>query len=251
MTNLREYLTSEYNAPFAGWDFSYVKGRMIEDELPWNYKTVIENNFPGKQRLLDMGTGGGEFLCSLSNLPNSVYATESYEPNIPIAEKRLSEKNFVLKPVQNDNDLPFDDNYFDIVINRHNSFDVHELQRIMKKDGIFITQQVGGLNGIDLNTAFEAKAMDHAEWCLIKCIEMFKDAGMEIIDFNEYIGKMKFTDIGAVAYYLKCIPWQVSDFSINKYFKKLDIMNGIIEKNGYIDFILHRFFIMVRSLQCH
>ena len=39
--------------------------------------------------MLDMGTGGGEFLFSLHPLPKTVYATEGYKPNVPIARQRL------------------------------------------------------------------------------------------------------------------------------------------------------------------
>jgi len=247
MKNLFEYLTKEYNATFSGWDFSYINGRMIEDKLSWNYKQILEKNITGKECLLDMGTGGGEFLCSLSNLPKIVYATEGYEPNIPIAEKRLKEKNILLKPIKNDSEIPFNNEYFDIVINRHESYDVNELKRILKKGGLFITQQVGGLNGIDINMAFETETMENIDWCLIKNIEMFKNIGMEIIEYDENIGKMRFIDIGAIVYYLKCISWQVKDFSIDKYYNKLVIMNEIIEKNGFMDFVLHRFYIIAKN----
>jgi len=247
MNNLYDYLTKEYHAHFSGWDFSYIKGRMIEDKLSWNYKNIVENNIIGKKSLLDMGTGGGEFLCSLSNLPQIVCATEGYKPNFPIAEKRLKEKNILLKLIKNYSEIPFDNEYFDIVINRHESFEIKELKRILKNGGLFITQQVGGLNGIDINMAFETKAMDNIDWCLIKNIEMFKNAGMEIIEYDENIEKMKFSDIGAVVYYLKCIPWQVKDFSIDNYYKKLEIMNDIIEKNGFMNFVLHRFYMIIKK----
>jgi hypothetical protein len=36
MDNLYEYLAKEYNAHFAGWDFSYLDGRMEQDSLPWD-----------------------------------------------------------------------------------------------------------------------------------------------------------------------------------------------------------------------
>jgi len=137
---------------------------MIEDKLSWDYKNIVENNIIGKESLLDMGTGGGEFLCSLSNLPQNVCATEGYEPNIPIAEKRLKEKNILLKSIKSDNEIPFENDYFDIVINRHESYEILELKRILKKGGLFITQQVGGLNGIDFNMAFGTKIMDNIEW---------------------------------------------------------------------------------------
>jgi len=247
MENLYEYLTKEYNAHFSGWDFSYVKGRMVEDKLPWSYKSIVENNFVGKDTLLDMDTGGGEFLCSLSNLPKNVCATEGYEPNIAIAEKRLKEEDIILKSIKNDNKIPFDNEYFDIITNRHGSYDIQELKRTLKKNGLFITQQVGSLNCIDMNMALEAKISDYIEWCLVKNIEMFKDAGMEIIEYGEYIGKTRFNDIGAIVFYLKCIPWQIKDFSVTKYYKKLEIINEMIEKNGYIDFILHRFYLIVKN----
>ena len=248
MNNLYEYLIKEYNAHFSGWDFSYIKGRMIEDKLSWNYRNIVEKNILGKESLLDMGTGGGEFLCSLSNLPQNVCATEGYEPNIPIAEKKLKENNILLRPIINDSEIPFDSEYFDIVINRHESFNIKELKRILKKDGLFITQQVGGLNGIDFNMVFETKMPDNIDWCLIKNIEMFKNTGMEIIEYDEKIGKMRFNDIGAIVYYLKCISWQVKDFSIDKYYKKLEIMNEIIEKNGFMDFVLHRFYLIAKKI---
>ena len=206
MDNLYEYLTKEYNAHFSGWDFSYLKGRMIEDEPHWNYKGILEKHFPRKKTLLDMHTGGGEFLCSLSNLPKNVYATEGYEPNIPIAKDRLNEKGFHLKPLKNINEIPFENEYFDMIINRHGSFDIKEIKRTLQKDGVFISQKVGGLNGIDMNTALETKTMDYVEWCLIQNIISFKKEGMEVLDFNDYVGKMRFKDIGAFAFYLKWQP---------------------------------------------
>jgi SAM-dependent methyltransferase len=247
MSNFYEYLTKEFDAQFSGWDFSYVKGRMIEDELQWNYKNIVEKWFNGKEYLLDMHTGGGELLSSLSNLPKKVYATEGYEPNIPIAEKRLKDKNIILKPLTNVNEIPFENDYFDIIINSHGSYDINELKRTLRKDGLFITQQVGGLNGIDINMALETKTMDYVEWCLIKNIEMFQNSEMEIIEYNEHIGKMKFIDMGAIVFYLKCIPWQINDFTIDKYYKKLEIINEVMKKKGYISFIMHRFYIIVKK----
>jgi SAM-dependent methyltransferase len=221
---------------------------MEEDILPWNYKNIVKKYFYGKETLLDMDTGGGEFLASLNNLPKNIFATEGYKPNIPIAKKRLEEKGIILNSIDEDNLIPFDDEYFDIIINRHGSYDAKELKRVLKKGGIFITQQVGGLNGIDINMAFKTKTMKYIEWCLVKNIEIFKEAGMEIIESRENIGKMKFRDVGAIVYYLKCIPWQVDDFCIEKYYKKLEILNEIIEKDGSINFISHRFYIIIRKL---
>ena len=73
--DLFEFLVSEAEQPFSGWDFSYLKNRLVEFPLKWSYYSKI---LPLKRRtesLLDMGTGGGEFLASLAPLPNHTCAT--------------------------------------------------------------------------------------------------------------------------------------------------------------------------------
>jgi hypothetical protein len=39
--------------------------------------------------MLDVGTGGGEFLSKLQPLSEMIYATKGYLPNVPKARKRL------------------------------------------------------------------------------------------------------------------------------------------------------------------
>lgn len=40
---------------------------------------------------------------------------------------------------------------FDIIISRHEAFDIDEVYRLLKPNGLFITQQVGGLNNKELS----------------------------------------------------------------------------------------------------
>lgn len=89
--NLILHLTTEFKKPFTGWDFSYLKGRMEENSgsLGWNYENTVRTLLPHHKGLLDMGTGSGEFLASLSPLPPDTCATEGWAPNIDIARKRL------------------------------------------------------------------------------------------------------------------------------------------------------------------
>ena len=85
INELKQYLISEYEQNFSGWDFSYLQGKMEEDALPWSYRHVVSDLISSSQNMLDMGTGGGEFLDSLSALPAKTYATEGYPPNIEVA----------------------------------------------------------------------------------------------------------------------------------------------------------------------
>ena len=247
--NLLKTINEEYEKDFKGWDFSHLtkSGRMKEDLLPWNYHLLINNFMKSSKIMLDMGTGGGEFLSSLSNLPEKVYATEAYLPNIPIARECLNPLGIEVREVNDPTKLPFDENTFDLIINRHEEYNEAEVKRILTDEGIFITQQVGGLNDIDINAMLGANPPDFFNWGLIGAIDKLRDEGLKVIESNESIGKTRFFDIGAIVYYLKCIPWQIKDFKAEKYLSKLSLLADFIEQHGYIDFIKHRFYVIVKK----
>ena len=53
-------------AHIHGWDFSHIVGRYTEEtDLPWNYQNIILDYLKPEMKLLDIDTGGGEFLLSL------------------------------------------------------------------------------------------------------------------------------------------------------------------------------------------
>ena len=246
--DLKEYLKTEFEQKFSGWDFSYLSGKMEESPLEWNYLSILDNYFEKSVYCLDMGTGGGEYLDSFSKLPEKTFATEGYEPNIGIAKNRLSKRGIEVKRVNDDNILPFDDCFFDLIINRHEEYLVSELSRVLKANGYFITQQVGGMNDIDVNSTLGAKSPNYYDWCLLKTINELKETGFRIIDYKEQIGYTRFYDIGSIVYYLKCIPWQIDDFSVDLYFDRLKLLNEYIEKYKCKDFINHRFFVIAQKI---
>ena len=68
MTNQEQWRTSwkaEEAASFSGWDFSHLDGRWQEGEIPWDYGEIVREFLQDSMELLDMGTGGGEFLLTL------------------------------------------------------------------------------------------------------------------------------------------------------------------------------------------
>jgi SAM-dependent methyltransferase len=111
---------------FKGWDFSFLtsSGRMVESPHKWNYINKLQPYLSGIETLLDIGTGGGEVMARLQPLPELSYAVEDYPPNINVARERLEPLGVKVIAINQDNDLPFgslpfEDNYFDLVINRH------------------------------------------------------------------------------------------------------------------------------------
>ena len=250
--DLFDFLITESKVPFSGWDFSYLDftGRMNSSLLTWNYASKIMANLKDIDSLLDMGTGGGEFLSKIRPLPKETYATECYKPNIPIAKKRLEPLRIKVIGLKNHNKLPFDDNYFDLVINRHDSYEESELLRILKNKCYFITQQVGEKDNIkineDLRTGYKP---EENIWNLDQASRKLVDAGFKIVEMKEEFPISRYYDVGALVYHLKAIPWQIEDFSVEKYYDKLKRIHKIIKKNGFYDVNAHRFFIIAEKVQ--
>ena len=75
--------------PFSGWEFSYLEGRYEQSKVSWDFQGMLLQRLEHAGSLLDLGTGGGEFLSSLQPLPRTTCVTEGYPPNAKIAKRRL------------------------------------------------------------------------------------------------------------------------------------------------------------------
>ncbi|RMH73842.1 MAG: class I SAM-dependent methyltransferase [Gemmatimonadetes bacterium] len=244
------WLKEAETSSFAGWDFSYLAGRMVEMPVAWGYKSRILPKIRQVASLLDMGTGGGEFLASLQPLPAQTYATEAYPPNVPIARRRLSPLGVEVIPVEEGSPLPFSDQQFELVINRHEWYAPSEVYRILKPGGEFITQQVGENNDIELNLLLGAPSPTggEANWFVDTAARALGNVGFWVEQTQTDFTRTRFYDIGAIIYYLKAVPWQVPDFSVEAYWEPLGEIHNRIERDGYLDVTLHRFFIHARRL---
>jgi hypothetical protein len=171
---------------FTGWDFSFLSGRMVETPASWDYRQIVLDRIRSVQSLLDLDTGGGEFLESLQPFPPETCATE----------------------------------------------------------GRFITQQVGDRNCIRLNEVLGAQPdAFSAMWTLDLAAKQLEAGGFRILERKEEFPETEFKDIGAVVYYLKAIAWQVSDFSVEKYYDQLGEIHNTIQKTGKFSVAQHLFYL--------
>ena len=246
---LFDLLIAEASHPFAGWDFSHIiaTGRMSEAPLTWSYTSRLLMPLRKAQSLLDMDTGGGEFLSLLQPFPSLTCATEGYMSNVPIARKRLEPLGVKVYGVDDPHHLPFEDNQFDLIINRHGYYSPREVLRILKPGHQFITQQVGGSINAELNMQLGAENYPYAHWTLDFAVRELQEAGWRIVEQKEDHPFRRFFDVGAIVYYLHAIPWQVPDFSVEKYFDKLLEIHAHIQSYGYIDFRNHNFLIIAQK----
>jgi SAM-dependent methyltransferase len=247
MSNARsfeEWVRAASSAEFSGWDFSHLAGRCDEEELSWDYVAAVRKHLATSSSLLDMGTGGGERLSSLCPLPQVVCATEAYAPNVPIAKKRLEPLGVKVVQLDSDDALPFDDGYFDLVINRHESFCAGEVFRVMKGGGRFITQQVGDKNNVGLNRRLGCRdSAGNSEWSLERAGKQLRQVGFTVSSAYEEFPATRFFDVGAVIYYLRAVPWQIPDFEIDAYEAPLRKLHQSLEETGALEIKAHRFFL--------
>ncbi|PDZ42676.1 class I SAM-dependent methyltransferase [Bacillus wiedmannii] len=237
-------LLESANTNFSGWDFSFISetGRIKSEPLSWSYGSTAFQLMQHAESMVDMGTGGGEFLSMLQPFPSTIFATEGYAPNVPIARKKLEPLGVTVIEVTDDTALPFQDGQFNLIINQHESYAASEVKRILSPNGIFFTQQVGGLDCAELNEQFGTPLnSEFASWSLeAACCEL-KENGFTILEEKEEFPFQRFYDIGAIVYYLKAIPWQIPDFTVEGYNEELYRIHEIILQKGYFDVKQHRF----------
>jgi len=242
---LIEIWKREEQEHFSGWDFSYLEGRMLEDQAPWSYLSRAAELMRYSSSVIDMDTGGGErFLQLQEHWPSKVVATEEYPPNFRLATERLSPPGVRVVDVRltEDDPMPFADGEFDLVLNRHSPFNPGEVARILAPGGTFLTQQVHALWACDLLAAFDAKP----QWpdaTPEKYVPQLKAAGLTIVDTREFSGQLSFTDVGAIVYYLKAVPWLVPGFSVERYSEHLLALQRRLESGEGLAFVAKKYLI--------
>jgi SAM-dependent methyltransferase len=234
---LSAWLAAEQQ-PFTGWDFSYLKGKMIEDQPPWSYEALVRQLMPHAAAVLDLGTGGGEKLLEFRDIfPPRLAATESYPPNLQLARQRLAAYGGEVRFSNADlaEILPFGDAEFDLVINRHTGYNVREVERVLKPGGVFLTQQVDGKSTLDLFEAFDSPP--HWPWFnLAFALQRLGETRLVVEMSQEWSGRMIFTDVASLVYYLKAIPWVVDDFTVETHLPYLVRQQERLEREGQLVF---------------
>lgn len=236
----------EEQASFSGWDFSYIRGRLKEENPPWDYNGEAKKLVKNATAVLDMGTGGGEILSTLGPFPKHTIATEGWLPNVPVARKKLEPLGVKIVAVDESGKLPFKNDEFDLVLNRHSAFDRREVFRILQKDGIFFTQQVSGNNLQDLIEEFRGDTQSKDKNAEIERRRLEK-VGFRVEIAKEWKGKAEFKDVGAIVYFLKAIPWVVKDFSVDVYLPILQKLQKKADSGKKLVFKETRFLIRARK----
>ncbi|EOL43386.1 class I SAM-dependent methyltransferase [Enterococcus caccae] len=239
---LKKYWQTIENVEFNGWNFSYMESRWKQENLPWSYCDLVSDYLSSDMDLLDMGTGGGELLLTFAHPYEKTSVTEGWQPNYQLLKNVLQPQGVTVTFVDETDHLNFLNNSFDIVLNRHESYDPKEVARVLKPGGIFITQQVGDKNGKILSAKLETTLQDKSqEWSIKTAKEALAKSRFDILYADEYFPYQDFFDMEGLIYYVKQIPWEYPEFSVETHFQQLlNVRNEQINK-GYFRNQQHRF----------
>jgi SAM-dependent methyltransferase len=226
-----ERLRQEETAPFTGWDFSRIAGRMTTAPLPWSFESLARDHLRTSRRALDLGTGGGQRLAALlGGARRLVFATEGYAANVPAARARLAPLD-VPVIASNTTDLPFLDARFDLVMSRRTGLAVAEVARVLMPAGRLLTEQIAANIGPALRQAL-GQPTPSAPDLTARLIARCKDAGLRIEHFETADGPVSFSDIGALVYFLRAMPWIFPAFSVADYVEPLLELQDRVERDG-------------------
>jgi SAM-dependent methyltransferase len=252
MVDLDELLREAERLPVGGWSFDRIRDRWRTSAPPWDLKELIRGCVGAGSSLLDLGTGGGEFLesvlTSLPVVPARVVATEGYAPNLPIARARLEPRGVSVISLGGDHRIDLPERSVDVVMDRHTAFEAREVARVLKPGGRFVTQQVGGSNYRELALWF---GVEHERSFnrLGSCRELAEEiapAGFTIQEAREESHPEPFLDVGALVYFLRMAPWEVPGFSVERFRPVLSILHREVERRGHLELTAQRLLVVAR-----
>ena len=246
---IKNWKEEEKNAHIHGWDFSHIEDRFMEDaDFPWDYRQVIGQYLTPEKKLLDIDTGGGEFLLSLGHPHENTAATENYLPNVQLCKETLLPLGIDFRQADGNGRLPYGDNSFDVVINRHGDLNPAEIYRVLKPGGVILSQQVGAENDRELvELLCGSVSMPFAEQYAERAGEKFRKAGFSVLRQEECFRTIRFYDVGALVWFARVIPWEFPDFSVDTHLEKLMNAQRVLEEKGCIEGRTHRFLLVAQK----
>ncbi|MDR1466399.1 MAG: class I SAM-dependent methyltransferase [Treponema sp.] len=225
---------------------SGLKNRVQEEPLPWDLRLITKKFLDRRQSLLDMFAGSADFINGFSNLPPRITFVDRLPVDAPEQIWNVKDTRIHVKHSAGDCLLPFPNTSFDIILNRNSKYEISEVRRVLSPGGVFITQQIGGMNALDLCAAL-GMLIKITGRSLVQNAAAFVRAGLRLVDCGESLGKQRFYRIDDVIYYIKHVPLLVECFDSTASQQELSVLESVLERQGYFDCISHRYFLVVEK----
>jgi hypothetical protein len=111
---------------------------------------------------------------------------------------------------------------------------------------VFLSQQVGGDNLADLVADFDARLIS-PDNTLANIAERFSRVGCTVTRGEAWRGPVTFTDVGAIVYFLKAVPWVVQGFDVTTHLAALEALERRRAASRPLQFTSSRFLIEVEK----
>lgn len=225
-----ELLAEGEAVPLEGWDFSWFEGRATEERPSWGYAGLIGERMATVESALDIQTGGGEVLAGIPHAPARLVATESWPPNLEVARRNLAAHGATVVEVADEAPLPFESEAFDLVVSRHPTVTIWpEIARVLKRGGIYLSQQVGAGTVRELKDFMMGPQPIGSARSTASTVE---SAGLKVTDLRPESLRMEFYDIAAVVHFLRKVIWIVPGFTVEQYRDRLRALHEKILAEG-------------------
>jgi SAM-dependent methyltransferase len=241
VASFEELIAEGAAVPVEGWDFSWFDGRASEQRPPWGYARQLGERMaalagvPGAAAL-DLETGGGEVLASIPAGPPVLVATETWPPNVEVARRNLARLGAEVVAMDDElDDLPFGDATFDLVVSRHPvAVRWDEVARVLKPGGTYFSQEVGAGSVRELTEFLMGPlpADDGPDRDPKWSVQDATRAGLEVVDLQQFRGRMEFGDVAAVVVFLRKVVWIVPGFTVERYLDRLRALHEQIAASG-------------------
>ncbi|HFC9359786.1 methyltransferase domain family protein [Enterococcus hirae] len=144
--------------------------------------------------------------------------------------------------------MDFPDDSFDLVINSHESFAVAEVKRVLKPDGLFISQQVGDFNGLNLASRLMPEVRKECfDFHLSLVKAELEQHHFDLLFCDEAYLNQQFFDMDSLIFYVRTIEWEYPGFTVEKNFKELLGLYEELKRHGTIYNLQHRFAFVARN----
>ncbi len=205
----------------VGWDFSKIEKRKKVVGKKWDFLEIAKGYVTDETVLLDIGTGGGEKLLEIAKRAKKACGIDHQQSMIDAANRNLAESKMlnVEFKLADAKSLPFTDGYFDVVMCRHASFYAQQVYRVMKPNGVFLTQQVyAEKDAINIKSIFgrgQGFSRENVADPIGKYVRELESVGFEVLREDTYDAMEYYADMADLIFLLRNTPI-IPNFDIDK-----------------------------------
>lgn len=191
---------------------------MVRDPIPWHYEEVVRRYLRPGDRVLDVGTGGGERFLDLADAFSEGVGVDIIPSMVEAARTNLPDSlsDRIRFELTARSELAFEPESFDVVLNRHASTYPEAIERVLRPGGWFIFQGLGERKNEQILAAFgwdheyvrhRADPYTDHPIGLQAIAEAFERLGCQVVATGDESNRAWFCDLESLVFYLKAVPF--------------------------------------------